>query len=87
MPRETTNQFVQGGGWTGELCDRDLGLSYRQCRGSFRDQYALGVFPTPEDDIETVDIAVIPGMQEFRDVTIDWGSNEPASTTRATTPG
>ncbi|WP_150460656.1 hypothetical protein [Nesterenkonia ebinurensis] len=34
-------------------------------------------YPVPEDEIEVVDIAVMDGVQEFRDVEIDWGAYEP----------
>ncbi|HJF13326.1 MAG TPA: hypothetical protein K8V32_00785 [Enteractinococcus helveticum] len=83
VPRETTNQFVQGGGWTGgSFATGTWASAIGNVEVRSGDQYVhWAYFPTPEDDIETVDIAVIPGMQEFRDVTIDWGSNEPASTT------
>ncbi|GAA1810747.1 hypothetical protein [Nesterenkonia flava] len=37
-------------------------------------------FPAPEDDVETVDVSVVPGVQEFRDVEIDWGAHSPADT-------
>lgn len=33
-------------------------------------------FPAPEDDIDVVDIAVVPGVQEFRDVPVEWGDFE-----------
>lgn len=36
-------------------------------------------FPIPEDDIDTVDIAVVPGVQEFTDVQIDWGDQAPVA--------
>ncbi len=35
-------------------------------------------YPVPEDDIDTVDIAVMDGVQDFREVEIDWGSYGPA---------
>lgn len=35
-------------------------------------------YPTPEDDIETADVAVVPGAPEFRDVPIEWGGHGPA---------
>jgi|GEM_PF-2364313 len=34
--------------------------------------------PTPEDDIDTVDVSVVPGAPEFRDVEIEWGDHSPA---------
>lgn len=34
-------------------------------------------YPVPEDDIDTVDIAVMDGVQDFREVEIDWGSYGP----------
>ena len=34
--------------------------------------------PTPEDDIDTVDVSVVPGAPEFRDVEIEWGRHSPA---------
>ena len=81
VPRETTNQFVQGGGWTGGSFGTGTWASaIGDVEVRSGEQYMhWAYFPTPEDDIETVDIAVIPGMQEFRDVTIDWGSTEPGS--------
>lgn len=82
VPRETTNQFVQGGGWTGGSFGTGTWASpIGDVEVRSGEQYLhWAYFPTPEDDIETVDIAVIPGMQEFRDVAIDWGSTEPGST-------
>lgn len=41
-------------------------------------------FPTPEDDIDVIDIAVVPGVQEFKDVEIDWGDVEPGSAPKGT---
>lgn len=34
--------------------------------------------PTPEDDIDTGDVSVVPGAPEFRDVEIEWGDHSPA---------
>ncbi|MCT1605883.1 hypothetical protein M3B43_00830 [Nesterenkonia massiliensis] len=34
-------------------------------------------YPVPEDEIDTVDVAVMPGVQDFRDVQINWGDYEP----------
>lgn len=81
VPRETTNQWVQGGGWTGGTFGNGTWASpIGEVEVRSGEQYMhWAYFPTPEDDIETVDIAVIPGMQEFRDVKIDWGSSQPAS--------
>lgn len=34
-------------------------------------------FPLPEDDIDVVDVSVVPGAPEFQDVEIDWGDAQP----------
>lgn len=83
VPRETTNEFAQGGGWTGGSFGAGAWASMiGDVEVRSGEQYLhWAYFPAPEDDIETVDIAVIPGMQEFRDVTIEWGSTEPGSAT------
>lgn len=36
-------------------------------------------FPIPEDDIDTVDVAVVPGAPEFKDVEINWGDQQPVT--------
>src|SRR5690625_872619 len=74
VPRETTNQFVQGGGWTGGSFGTGTWASpIGDVEVRSGEQYLhWAYFPAPEDDIDTVDVAVIPGMQEFRDVEIDW---------------
>lgn len=82
VPRETTNQFAQGGGWAGGMfADGTWASAIGDVEVRSGEQYLhWAYFPAPEDDIDTVDIAVIPGMQEFRDVPIEWGSTEPGST-------
>lgn len=34
-------------------------------------------YPVPEDKVDTVEVAVMPGVQDFRDVQINWGDYEP----------
>lgn len=82
VPRETTNQHAQGGGWAGGMfADGTWASAIGDVEVRSGEQYQhWAYFPAPEDDIDTVDIAVVPGMQEFRDVPIDWGSAEPGST-------
>ena len=83
VPRETENQFVQGGGWTGGSFGTGTWASpIGDVEVRSGEQYLhWAYFPAPEDDIDTVDVAVIPGMQEFRDVEIDWGSTAPGTAT------
>ena len=44
-------------------------------------------FPLPEDDIETVDVSVVPGAPEFQDVEIDWGDLQPGEGSGADAQG
>lgn len=44
-------------------------------------------FPLPEDDIETVDVSVVPGAPEFQDVEIDWGDVQPGEGSEADAQG
>ena len=81
VPREVTHESVQGGGW---LSGAHAGGAWASAIGDVEvrsgEQYLhWAYFPAPEDDIDTVDVAVIPGAQEFRDVHIDWGDAEPGS--------
>jgi hypothetical protein len=78
VPRETTNQFVQGGGWIGGSFGTGTWASaIGDVEVRSGEQYMhWAYFPTPEDDINTVDVAVIPGMQEFRDVEINWDQDD-----------
>jgi len=76
-----THESVQGGGW---LSGAHAGGAWASAIGDVEvrsgEQYLhWAYFPAPEDDIDTVDVAVIPGAQEFRDVHIDWGDAEPGS--------
>lgn len=81
VPRETTNEFVQGGGWTGGSFGAGTWAStIGDVEVRSGEQYVhWAYFPAPEDDIDTVDIAVIPGVQEFRNIEIDWGSTQSGS--------
>lgn len=36
-------------------------------------------FPVPEDDIDVIDVAVMPGAPEFQSVEIDWGDVQPGA--------
>lgn len=88
VPRETTNVHVQGGGWNGgSFATGTWASPIGNVDVRSGEQYVhWAYFPAPEDDIDTVDIAVIPGMQEFRDIEIDWGSTEPGSAGTGKTP-
>lgn len=88
VPREATYGFVQGGGWIGSSFANGTWASpIGDVEVRSGEQYLhWAYFPAPEDDIDTVDIAVIPGMQEFRDIEIDWGSSTPEATTTDESP-
>src|SRR5699024_12254803 len=81
VPRMETIDFVQGGGWAGGSIGKGTGASaIGDVDVQAGAQYLHWTyFPTPVDDIDTVDIAVIPGVQEFRDVEIGWGATEPGA--------
>lgn len=72
VPRQTTNQFAQGGGWLGGSFATGAWASpvgdIEAQHGELITHWAY--FPAPEDDIDTVDVAVVPGVQEFQDVEI-----------------
>lgn len=72
VPRQTQNPHVQGGGWIGGSFGRGTWASpvgdVEAQSGELITHWAY--FPAPEDDIDTVDVAVVPGVQEFQDVEI-----------------
>ena len=81
VPRMSTSDFAQGSGWTGgSVGDGTWASAIGDVKVQSGAQYLhWAYFPAPVDDIDTVDIAVIPGVQEFRDVEIDWGATEPGA--------
>lgn len=81
VPRETTNPHVQGGGWIpGQFASGTWASAIGDVEVSSGGQYVHWAnFPAPEDDIDTVDVAVVPGAQEFQDVQINWGETQPGS--------
>lgn len=81
VPRKTTNPHVQGGGWLGgSFAPGTWASAIGDVEVRSGGQYVHWAnFPVPEDDIETVDVSVVPGAQEFRDVEINWGDTQPGS--------
>lgn len=81
VPRVSTNPHVQGGGWfAGRFAPETWASAIGSVEMRSGEQYVHWAhFPAPEDDIDTVDVAVVPGAQEFQNVQIDWGDTQPGS--------
>ncbi|MDZ5078789.1 hypothetical protein [Nesterenkonia sp. HG001] len=72
VPRQTSNQFAQGGGWLSGAFGQG---AWASAIGDVEVQSGEQVthwayFPAPVDDVDIVDVAVIPGVQEFEGVEI-----------------
>ncbi len=75
VPRE--ERIDTGGGWQVDTVQAWASEVDVQIRPG--ETFTLwAYYPTPEDDIETADVAVVPGAPEFRDVPIEWGDHGPA---------
>lgn len=75
VPRE--QQMNYGGGWFPSAAQAwASSVNVNVHSGDTLTMWAY--VPTPEDDIDTVDVAVTPGAPEFRDVEIEWDDHSPA---------
>lgn len=71
------NPARAGGGWgTGSDNAWATNVNHHVHSGEALTMWAY--VPAPQDDIDTVDVSMVPGAPEFRDVEIDWGDHSPA---------